>query len=81
MKTPSSGPSGFDDSETNRGGADAVEKTTYTSPHGGEPDQGRPADAEAQPALRASGGLGGGIWIVIALAVALAIFFGGGFFR
>jgi hypothetical protein len=79
MKTPSQGPSGFGE-EVNRGGADAVEKTTYVTGHSTSPEAHPPADAEGVPAVRTRGTLGAGTWVLLALALALLIYFGGALF-
>jgi hypothetical protein len=77
MKTPSSGGSS---SEVNRGGADAVEKTSYVTGHTGEPEGHPPIGAEGVPAVRTSSALGAGTWVVLALALALVLYFGGALF-
>jgi hypothetical protein len=78
MKTPSTG--GFNN-EVNRGGADAVEKTTYVTGHTTSPGDHPPEGAEAVPAVRTSSALGAGTWVLLALALAVLLFFGGALFR
>jgi hypothetical protein len=80
MKTPSQGPSGFDNAEANQGGADAVEKTSAVTGHGTTPSDEPPQDADAVPAVRTSGTLGPGTWILLALALAVLLYFGGALF-
>ncbi|HSJ63781.1 MAG TPA: hypothetical protein VK922_07725 [Gemmatimonadaceae bacterium] len=80
MKTPSEGPSGFNNEQANRGGADAVEKTSYVTGHGGSPGGEPPADADAVPAVRTSSALGAGTWVLLALAFAVLLYFGGALF-
>lgn len=80
MKTPSEGPSGFRNRQVNEGGADAVQKTSYVTGHTTSPSEARPSDADAVPAVGSSGGLGAGLWIVVALALALVLYFGGALF-
>ncbi len=77
MKTQSTG--GFNN-EVNRGGADAVEKTSYVTGHTASPEGHPPAGAEGVPAVRTSSALGGGSWVVLALALALLLYFGGALF-
>ena len=79
MKTPSQGPSGFNN-EVNQGGADAVEKTSYVTGHTASPGNHPPAGAEAVPAVRTSSALGAGTWVILALALAVLIYFGGALF-
>jgi hypothetical protein len=80
MKTPSEGPSGFDNEQVNRGGADAVEKTSYVTGHGTSPQDDPPAEADAVPPVRTSSTLGAGTWILLALAFAVLLYFGGALF-
>jgi hypothetical protein len=77
MPTPSTG--GFN-SEVNSGGADAVEKTSYVTGHTTSPEERPPAGAEAVPSVRMTSALGAGTWVVLALALALALYFGGAIF-
>jgi len=63
------------------GGADAVEKTTYTSPHGAEPTPPRTHDAPSGPAVRSSGGFGAVGWIILAILVLAMIVYGLGGLR
>ena len=79
MKTPSQGPSGFNN-EVNRGGADAVVKTSYVTGHTTSPEEKPPAGADAVPAVRTSSTLGVATWILLALALAVLLFFGGRLF-
>jgi hypothetical protein len=78
MTTPSSGPSGFDDPQVNLGGADAVEKTSYVTGKGTEPEA-RHAHSGALPAI--GGGLGALGWVLIAVAAAIVVYFGLMFLR
>ncbi|HUF31132.1 MAG TPA: hypothetical protein VMM77_10830 [Gemmatimonadaceae bacterium] len=80
MKTPSEGPSGFGNREVNQGGADSVEKTSYVTGHTATPEAQKPEDAEAVPSLKSSGGLGAGIWVLVALSLAVLLYFGGALF-
>lgn len=79
MTTPSSGPSGFEDSEVNLGGADAVEKTSYVLGRGTDPEAMR-GDAEALPA-EGGGGIGLMGWVLIAAALAIVLYLGLAVFR
>ena len=61
------------------GGADDVEKTTYVTGSGTSPEARRKGE---QPAARVSGGgMGIGGWILVAIVVAIALFYGAGLFR
>ena len=64
------------DREVNMGGADAVEKTSYTAPHGAEPNPPRPDDAGPTARVSSSGGLGAVGWILLALLVLAMIVYG-----
>jgi hypothetical protein len=79
MKTPSEGPSGFRDEETSRGGADAVEKTTYVTGHTTDPRAEPPEGASAVPAVN-TGGMGALAWVLIVLAIAIALYLGASVF-
>ena len=82
MTTPSNGPSGFDDPQVNLGGADAVDKTTYVTGRGTNPDDQAPASERRQvPRGVKAGGIGGAGWALVAIAVLVAVFFGFAFFR
>jgi hypothetical protein len=82
MTTPSSGPSGFDDPQVNLGGADAVDKTSYVTGRGTDPDDTSPeTDRGEAPRGVKAGGLGRAGWALIAIAVLVAVFFGFAFFR
>ena len=78
MKTPSTG--GFNN-EVNRGGADAIEKTTYVTGHSASPGEHPPEGAGAVPAVRTRSTLGAGTWVLLALALAVLLFFSGALFR
>ena len=76
MKTPSEGPSGFNN-EVNRGGADAVEKTSYVTGHTASPGDRPPDDADAVPAVRPRSTQGAGTGGILARALAGLIYLGG----
>jgi hypothetical protein len=80
MKTPSEGPSGFDNEQVNRGGADAVEKTSYVTGHTSSPHGEPPAHAQAVPAVKTPRTLGAGTWVLLAIALAVLLYFGGALF-
>ena len=80
MKTPSEGPSGFRNEQANRGGADAVEKTSYVTGHTTSPHEEGPADADAVPKVETPHTLGAGTWVLIALTLAVLLYFGGALF-
>jgi hypothetical protein len=66
------------DPQTDLGGADAVEKTTYVVGEGTEPEQ-RPAGPYV---ARGAAGLGDvRVWIVVAIAVLIALVYAIGVFR
>ncbi len=82
MTTPSNGPSGFDNRQANLGGADAVDKTTYVTGRGTDPDETMPrGERRATPRAVNTGGMGGAGWALVAIAVLLAVFFGFAIFR
>ena len=82
MTTPSSGPSGFDNPQANLGGADAVDKTSYVTGRGTDPNETVPrTERRATPRAVPTGGVGGAAWAVLAIAVLLAVFFGFAIFR
>ena len=60
------------------GGADAVEKTSYVTGSGTSPER-RKVDRTA--AGVSAGGMGMRGWILIAVVVAIALFFGASLFR
>jgi hypothetical protein len=62
------------------GGADNVDKTTYTSPSG-DPLPERRGSARGTTAKAKSGGMGTIGWVVIGLAVLAALVYGAGLFR
>ncbi len=64
------------DREVNMGGADAVEKTSYTSPHGAEPNLPHPDDAAPNARVTSRGGLGPVAWVLIGLLVLAMIVYG-----
>lgn len=77
MRTPSSGGSGFQDSETNRGGADSVPDTPHTSGHGAEP--GADTRVPTTAPVESRGGFGMAGWIIVAALILLALVYGLGF--
>ncbi len=82
MTSPSQGPSGFDNPQANLGGADAVDKTSYVTGRGTDPDETLPpTERRATPRAVKTGGMGGAGWALIAVAVLVAVFFGFAFFR
>ncbi|MEJ7808966.1 MAG: hypothetical protein WKG32_00980 [Gemmatimonadaceae bacterium] len=84
MTTPSSGPSGFDNEQSNLGDADAVPKTSYVTGRGTEPEAGaRKGEKGETGAARVGpgGGLGVGGLVIGLVVLAIAAFFGFAFFR
>lgn len=81
MTTPSSGGSGFDDQETNLGGADAVPDTPDTVSRGAEPNARNVREQGGYTATVSSGGVSPVVWIVGALAVLALIAYAVGLFR
>jgi hypothetical protein len=82
MTTPSSGPSGFENPQANLGGADAVDKTSYVTGRGPDPDATVPrSEPRATPRAVKSGGMSGAGWALVAIALLLAVFFGFALFR
>ena len=74
---PGRGP-GYTNPEAALGGADAVEKTTYVTGHGTEPE-GRTNTPDAVVArARAGGGINPLLWVVILVAVLIAVVYGFG---
>jgi hypothetical protein len=71
MTTPSDGGSGFQDPEAMYGGADSVPDTPGVPAHGTEPEEARSGTARAR--VGSGGGIGPGLWIVIALVVLVAL--------
>ena len=65
--------------ETALGGADDVQKTTYVTGSGTNPEERRKADRSVAPTT--GGGMGIAGWVLIAILVAVALFFGGSLFR
>lgn len=65
-----------EDREVAGGGADAIQKTTYVTGRGTDPD----ATSGPGPAARVSGGAGANpvLWAVIALAAIVALVYGFG---
>ncbi len=74
MTTPSSGGSGFQHSETNRGGADAVPDSPHTSGHGAEP--GADTDVPTTAPVESRGGFGLAGWLVLAVLILVALVYG-----
>ena len=83
MTTPSSGPNGFDDAQANLGGADAVDKTTYVTGRGSDPEDAQSAPDDGQRMSRAAPatGMSAAGWALIGVAVLIALFFGVAIFR
>ena len=81
MTTPSSGPSGFDDAQVNSGGADAVEKTSYVTGRGTEPEEAQRPERARIPGGARPTGLSPAGWALIAVALLFAVFFGFAIFR
>jgi hypothetical protein len=83
MTTPSSGPGGFDNPQANLGGADAVEKTSYVTGRGSEPEapQGQPETRRQAPRAGKAGGMSPAGWVLILIAVLVAVYFGFAIFR
>lgn len=69
---------GYTNPETALGGADAVEKTTYVTGRGTSPE------GEAPPGVAARVPAGGGanpiLWVVVAVAIVIALVYGIGLF-
>jgi hypothetical protein len=78
MTTPSSGPSGFDDRQVNLGGADAVEKTSYVTGKGTDPEARKESHAPgtALPAAGSGAGMGTIGWVLLLAALAILVVFG-----
>ncbi len=82
MTTPSSGPSGFDNPQANLGGADAVDKTSYVTGRGTDPDETLSrTERRATPRGVKTGGMSGAGWAAVAVAILIAVFFGFALFR
>ena len=80
MKTPSEGPSGFGNEQANLGGADAVEKTSSADGHDSPERAAGNDDPGTAAPVRTSVTLGAGTWILLALALGVALYFGGALF-
>jgi hypothetical protein len=79
MTTPSSGGGGFDDLQTNRGGADAVPDTPHVAGHGAHPGH-RPEDRQPTSApVESRGGFGVIGWVVVGVLILIALIYGLGF--
>ena len=63
------------------GGADAVEKTSYVTGRGTEPEARPAAGAEAVARVRGGRGLGAGTWVIIAIATLVLLVYLAGIFR
>ena len=82
MTTPSNGPSGFDNPQVNLGGADAVDKTSYVTGRGTDPDETHShSERRGTPRAVKTGGFSGAGLAVVVVAVLIAAFFGFAFFR
>jgi len=72
-------PDRYDDAETALGGADSVQKTSYVTGRGTEPEGAPRAGVIARTA--SGGGINVGAWIVALIAVAIALVYGFGILR
>jgi hypothetical protein len=73
-------PESYDDAETALGGADSVEKTSYVTGRGTEPE-GAPRAGSPIARTPSGSGINVGAWIVALIAVAIALVYGFGIFR
>ena len=72
-------PERYDYAETALGGADSVQKTSYVTGRGTEPEGAPRAGVVARTA--SGGGINVGAWIVALIAVAIALVYGFGILR
>ena len=77
--SPNVHPENYDYAETALGGADSVQKTSYGTGHGTEPEGAPRAGVIARTS--SGGGINVGAWIVALIAVAIALVYGFGIFR
>ena len=72
-------PESYDYAETALGGADSVQKTSYVTGRGTEPEGAPRAGVVAR--TTSGGGINVGAWVVALIAVAIALVYGFGIFR
>ena len=72
-------PESYDYAETALGGADSVQKTSYVTGQGTEPEGAPRAGVVARTAT--GGGINVGAWVVALIAGAIALVYGFGIFR
>ena len=77
--SPNVHPENYDYAETALGGADSVQKTSYVTGQGTEPEGAPRAGVIARTST--GGGINVGAWIVALIAVAIALVYGFGIFR
>ncbi len=66
--------------EAQLGGADAVEKTTYVTGRGTDPQAQRPAGVPSAQ-TPSGGGLNPALWVVLVLALLVIVAYAAGFFH